>query len=197
MTEVVPGTLALRRGGGKAWHSLVSGGGAFFHLRREYFLVSGGGAFFHLRYGASADQTAAAVGSQNVCPPGAVLQPFRGRRQFEYAVRHTFPAKSRPLEAILYVHRPRSRKCLAFVSENALPPELLCLTNCPASGTAPLPELSRFRNCLRAHELPLRRNCRAHELPRLRQGNCQKRALILQLLRLDKFPGGCAVPLRF
>ena len=72
--------------------------------------------------GASADQTAAAVGRQNACPSGAVLQPFRGRRQFEYAIRHTFPAKSRPLEAILYIHRARSRKYLAFASENALPP---------------------------------------------------------------------------
>ena len=83
------------------------------HLQPEHFLVSGTGV--------SAEQTAAAVGRQNACPPGAVLQPFRGRRQFEDAVCHTFPAKSRPVEAILYVHRPRSRKYPAFASGTALP----------------------------------------------------------------------------
>ncbi len=123
--------------------------------------------------GASAEQTSAAVGRQNACPSSAVLQPFRGRRQFEYAVRHTFPAKSRPLEAILYVHRPRS--------QTASPPKILCLTNCPSSGTVPLPELPRFRNCLASASgtVPLPELPPPPELPRLRQGNYQKRALIL------------------
>ena len=69
MTEVVPGTLALRREGGRrgilssagAGHSshlqpehfLFSGAGAFFHLRREHFLVSGGGAFILVICGGS------------------------------------------------------------------------------------------------------------------------------------------------
>ncbi len=124
MTEVVPGTLALRRGGEKAGHSLVSGGGAFLSSAAGVIFFSAGPVHpFICGIGASAEQTAAAVGRQNACPSGAVLQPFRGPRQFEYAVRHTFPAKSRPLEAILYVHRARSRKYLAFVSGN-VPPSL-------------------------------------------------------------------------
>ena len=202
MTEVVPGTLALRRGeerrsillSAAEGHSfLSSAAGAFsfqrgrcilssaagvilFSARAVHSFICGGGAFilviccrsiffsarpvhpFICGTGASADQTAAAVGRQNACPSGAVLQPFRGRWQFEYAVRHTFPAKSRPLEAILYVHRPRSRtaspsssgmpclrftKCLVFVFENTppSPPELPCLR------FTKIPRL-RLRKCL-------------------------------------------------
>ena len=99
----------------RAGHSFICSRSILFSARAGHSLVSGTGV--------SAEQTAAAVGRQNACPSGAVLQPFRGRRQFEYAVRHTFPAKSRPLEAILYIHRPRSRKYLGFVSGN-VPPSL-------------------------------------------------------------------------
>ncbi len=115
--------------------SARAGTGYPFICSGRHFLVSGAGHSLICGAGASADQTAAAVGRQNACPSGAVLQPFRGRRQFEYAVRHTFPAKSRPLEAILYVHRPRSRKYPAFASGTALPP------------LHELPRL-RFRECL-------------------------------------------------
>ena len=153
MTEVVPGTLALRRGGrkGVAFSSQRRRGILVICSRSIFFSAGAGHSFlssavgvillsarpvhpFICGTGASSDQTAAAVGRQNACPSGAVLQPFRGRRQFEYAVRHTFPAKSRPLEAILYIHRPRSRaamplgmpslrftKCHAFASGNVLP----------------------------------------------------------------------------
>ena len=162
MTEVVPGTLALRRGwrkGGASFcqrrpgHSfLSSAAGAFSFQRGRGILSFAAGVIFLSAWpvhpficgtGASADQTAAAVGRQNACPSGAVLQPFRGRRQFEYAVRHTFPAKSRPLEAILYVHRPRSRKYLAFASGTALPP-----LHKNASPWPPKIPCLRFTNCL-------------------------------------------------
>ena len=51
----------------------------------------------------------AAVGRYFWCPPAAVLQVFRARRQFENTIGHTFAGKSRPSEAILYIHRPRLR----------------------------------------------------------------------------------------
>ena len=122
MTEVVPGTLALRRGGRKGVaFSSQRRRGILFICSRSIFFSARAGHFLICGTGASADQTAAAVGRQNACPSGAVLQSFRGRRQFEYAVRHTFAAKSRPVEAILYIHRARSRKYPAFASGNVLP----------------------------------------------------------------------------
>ena len=106
--------------------------------------------------GASADQTAAAVGRQNACPSGAVLQSFRGRRQFEYAVRYTFPAKSRPLEAILYVHRPRSRAAMPSLHEMPRLRLRECLASASRTASSSPPGMPsspgmpclRFTNCL-------------------------------------------------
>ena len=49
----------------------------------------------------------AAGGDPKCCPTGAVLLGFHARRHFQNANGHTFAGKSRPVAAILHVHRPR------------------------------------------------------------------------------------------
>ena len=79
-------------------------------------------------------------------PRGGTVRMNRGRRHFENAIWRTFPGKSRQSEDILYIHRPRLKKCLASaITEcsasapgNALP---LLLRNVPPSL------LEMFRLC--------------------------------------------------
>ena len=164
MTEVVPGTLALRVGG-KAGHSLVSGGGAFscqrgrgilssavpeYLLSRQLRPLEGKTHVHRARYCSHF----AAVGSLSM--PSATLS-LQNRGRWKPFYMSTGRAHKLP--------RLRLRECLALVSENAF-----ASASRTASSSPPGMSCLRFTKCLAfasGNALPS-----LHEMPRLRLREC-------------------------